>query len=65
MMMAIAKKMGRPTCWHAANVTSQVSAEVSRPPFFLLRVLAVSDDVFRDDDGRVHQHADGDGDAGE
>jgi hypothetical protein len=31
----------------------------------VLGLLAMPDDILCDDDGRIHQHADGDGDAGE
>ena len=32
--------------------------------FFLLRALAMAEDVLGDDDGGIHQHADGNCDAG-
>ena len=57
--------MGRPTWVAAVRVWSKVSAGRQSSPEAVLGPLAVADDVLRHDDARIHQDADGDGDAGQ
>ena len=62
MMMAIEKKIGRPTRRVASSTVAATRRAVAQVDAAL---LDEAERVLGDDDGRVHQHADGDGDAGQ
>ena len=63
MMIAIEKKIGRPTSVAARSVISPICAAILA---MLLEVLlGMPQHVFGHHDSRIDQHADGDGDASE
>ncbi len=62
MMMAMEKKIGRPTRRVASSTVCRQAARSRRSTPAL---LDEAEGVLRDDDGRVHEDADGDGDAGQ
>ena len=60
MMIAIEKKIGRPTS--CAALKGDFADFRSIFSMFLRIVLRVADHVLRHDDSRIDQHTDGDGD---
>ena len=63
--MTIAKKIGPANLLRRCERDLQGLGLVQPRAFLFLRQFAMADGVFGHDDARVHQHANGDGDAGE